>query len=462
VPVFGFASFLLASVSLYVAVRSLSTGFRAGAALAFAHALLAGVSVWALFGTPDYEDPPSWIALTWSIAALSSLVALVVAGLPVRRGKSELEVGMARRARRAWVGLAWLEGAALFSAFDHRSEMGVLVAFAVAPIVFGIGALLLIKVHRRNGDLVRVELARFMGFIDLSLVPVCSFMFLAATFGDRTAMVVFLAGLLVFLLFLPVTTAVLVGVRPPPLDLADRRLTREQAERGIFGALVVLGSAAALANGASLAWHLEACPGALVGVPEPKGWRDLPVVGKDGALGQFTVHGYTESYKNYPAALESAVLGDPKLCFGGTVSLGAWFDGSSAIYRSVGELALRRDAKTDTFVVTGTAYSNPETFIVAFQRDETRRLGFDYPEVKGYLGFGMVMVALGAGFIALWRHRIVKMPVDPIRVSYYSGLLVYLAYLGLLVALGTPLTLAFALVEKPRPGAEIFVRSVGP
>ncbi|HEX6767451.1 MAG TPA: hypothetical protein VF103_18260, partial [Polyangiaceae bacterium] len=400
--------------------------------------------------------------------SLSSVAALVLAGLPVSRAKTELEIGMARRARRAWLALAWLEGASLLSAFDADSAVTVLVCLAVTPVVFGIGSLLLVKIYRRNGDLVRAELARFVGLYELLFLPVGGFLLMVAVSGSRFGVFAILAATALFLLLLPVSTAVLVGLRPPPLDLAGPSFTRERSDARILVSLVVLAAVAALANVVSTAFHLESCAGSLVAVPEPKEWRAFPVIAKgdDKSLGPFRVHGYTESYKNYPSGLDLAELGDPKLCFGGTVPLGAWFDGSGipAMYRYVGDLTLLHDPKSGTFVVSGTdsLSPNPPRFVVAFRREETRRLGFDSPEAKHYVGLGWLSLALGAGVLALWRHRIRHLHVDPLRVSYSSGTLVYLAYLAFAISLGAPIVLAFSLIEKPRPGAEIFVRYVSP
>ncbi len=459
--VFGIASFLLASVALHVAVRSHASGFRKLAVLAFLHFPLAGYSAWALAGMGLYEKQPQWLFIAWSVAAASAMAGFAVAFISIWRSREQLARDMARGASVAWFWLVGFDGSMVYLA-RHSGEVEVVVlAYVVAQIVFGVWALRLVKVHRQSSDTVRAELARFFGLFCLLLLPLAFLAVAAMAFGGWPFVVAYAVAMCAFLLFLPVAALLLVGFRSSPVDLPQRSFTHAQSERRITLSLIALGGIAALANAISFALHFESCGGALVEVPEPKSaWRTLPVVGNEGSsentLGPFRVHGSTVRYKTYPAGIGDARLGDPKLCFDGTVSLARWFDGfdgQPSYMRSIGELALRRDPKTDTFVVSGTGYPRTDMFVTAFRRDESRRFAFDHPQSASYLRFGGVFVFIGVAILVARRRRNLRTPPPFARRDPVPAL----AYLAFLIALAAPIALAFELLSLPQPGNEIYV-----
>jgi hypothetical protein len=471
----GIASILLASVALDVAVRSHSSRFRAGVALALLCALVAGLTVVAVllrFDASLYAAIPLWIRLACGVASVSSMGGVVAAGMRLRRENGEPERAVARRALRAWVLLALLEGATLVMAFAPGSDLILILLYAVTPVVVGVGALRLVKGHREDADIVRAEGARAFGLFALLLLPL---ELLAALFwfgGSNLFGAVYVVAMGAFVLLLPVATILLTGFRFPPVELARRPLTKEQSKRRVVLSLVALGSVAVLAVILSFARHFGSCAGVLVAVPEPKtAWRTLPIVAKGGqnSLGPFNVRGQKNSYKVvYPSVVQEARLSDPRLCFASTVSLEPWFDGryGYALYRRVDELELRRDPTADTFIVSGNGYPTSDVatgFVVAFRRDETKRYMFDHPEAKRYLAFAAGFLAVGSvalAFFRSWKRR------PPVELEFVkpdrSSMLALVSYVAFLAALVTPMLLAFVLIDAPRPGNELVIHVIPP
>jgi hypothetical protein len=312
-------------------------------------------------------------------------------------------------------------------------------------------------VHRQRGDVARAELARFLWPSYLTIPFSLGFAVLADMGHSNPTPFGLVLALCVLVLVNPLATPFLVGTRAPAFDVVTPAYPPARAAKSAVRGLVPVGVLAASLLVASVALHLSRCDGTLVTLAEPKtAWRSLPVVadGDARSIGAFKLRGYTTAYKTYPSGTAAASLVDPRLCFASTVSLSAWFDdGMESMYRSLAELRLRHDARTDVWIVSGARRTErPDEFVAAFRRELGRRFAFDYQASALYPACGGVL-------LVMFRKRSRDELAAGRLPRFVLAALAYACFLG---ALAAPILLEAMLAGHPRPGAELAVEVILP
>ncbi|MGC4093769.1 MAG: hypothetical protein QM756_38880 [Polyangiaceae bacterium] len=387
----------------------------------------------------DYWQFAKWAMLSiWVVPVAQSLRVAVHVG----RAIDGVEPALSQRLRWLRLGSCVLALGEVGWALLASSDAGALALCLVVPylIVSSLSALRSARAHAARGDQ-RVALVGWSLFawcsvllaspvlVPTELLPGPLAVALAVGFAPAQAFATWLMG----------------GQGPIPRELEAPVVASEMSTNFAYTVASLLGALALSLLLLGYGRHLRACSGALVEQPLPPAWRDWPVTaeGDLGELGPFKLHASRTVFKSaYPAAYEGAALGDPRLCFGSTVSLAAWFEGD--VYRAPFELRLRQSPAQDSFVVSGVTGSEPERGLVAFRRDMRRMRRFDSAWSRvGLLASSIAFVA-GAAVGAQWYRR-------RSRALFRLGVILWLAALALCVSVErmweSPL--------QPRPGREI-------
>jgi hypothetical protein len=413
--------------------------------------------------------------IVWGLGAVLSFAAT----WRVSNG-GEFERDIESSLRRTWLTLAVTDVMFLWLGL-LEDPAWLLGAGGVLPLGFVARTLQLALVQARNLQLWRAYIGYTIAGVYGPLLLILAFVTLST---PLRADVLFAVATLLFFVY-PLAAALgswfLVGTSHPPLQFRPPALVAPQRVLNAAGhpyravgelqrpslrrhraTVVVSALLAAATLTTTLSQQWVKCDGALRAASAPAGWQQLPVIahGQDTSLGPFKFHALHSDF--WRSVYRDAALGDAKLCFADTISLSAWFDPSPE--RSPRDLALRYDAATGVYVVTGTDRARSsygpsvssvvrpkenDRFVTAFRRELSPRRALIDPDLGILLWPALGL--LGAGFafapLSLFPRRSRDPHTKPSKVP--------VLFFTLATLLCVAVWIYWTNSDVPRPGREV-------